>query len=447
MKRLIAIVCLLFLAAISGSTELAASSVATEDHWPQWRGPFFNGVARGSAPTEWNETKNIKWKMPIAGRGFSTPVVWGNRIFLTTAVPTGKVEKSAGASQNSVGGGGFGSGEEQKLIVICLDRKTGKTLWERVAKTAVPHEGFHRQYGSFASNSPATDGKFVYASFGSRGVYCYDLDGKLIWEKDLGVKMQMRLQFGEGSAPLLAGDQLILNYDHDAGSFIVALDKRTGKELWRTKREEVSAWSMPLMIEHKGRKQIVVSGSGKVRAYAPEDGKVIWECAGLGVNVIPAPVAQGDLVYAMSGFRDPKLMAIRLGKEGDLTNSDAVVWSQTRGMSYTPSPVLHDNKIYTLTDNGMLSCFDAMTGKPFYQQQRLPQTENFKASPIAADGKLYLASESGATYVIKMGEKFEVLATNMLADQFFVSSPIVVEGELFLRSKDQLFCISEGKGK
>ncbi|MDQ3012709.1 MAG: PQQ-like beta-propeller repeat protein, partial [Acidobacteriota bacterium] len=387
MKRLLAVCLLLFAAGISAG--FAASSAAVEDHWPQWRGPFFNGVARGNAPTEWSETKNIRWKTPIAGRGFSTPIVWGNKIFLTTAMPTGKIDNqavAAGDAQRTNPNGGVGTGAEQKFMVICLDRKTGKTLWERVAKTAVPHEGFHRQYGSFASNSPATDGKFVYVSFGSRGVYCYDLDGKLIWEKDLGVKMQMRLQFGEGTAPLLAGDQLILNYDHQAGSFIAALDKRTGKELWRMKREEVSAWAMPLLIEHKGRKQIVVSATNKVRAYAPEDGKVIWECAGLGVNVIPAPVWQGDLVYAMSGFRDPKLMAIRLGKEGDLTGSDAIVWSQTRGMSYTPSPVLHDNKIYTLTDNGMLSCFDAATGKPFYQQQRLPQAENFKASPIAADG-------------------------------------------------------------
>ncbi|MEO6723720.1 MAG: PQQ-binding-like beta-propeller repeat protein [Blastocatellia bacterium] len=448
MKRMMAVCLLLFAAGISA--RFVASSAAVEDHWPQWRGPFFNGVARGSAPTEWSETKNIKWKMQIAGRGFSTPIVWGNKIFLTTAMPTGKIDNQvvvAGDAQRTNPNSGVGTGAEQKFMVICLDRKTGKTLWERVAKTAVPHEGFHRQYGSFASNSAATDGKFVYVSFGSRGVYCYDLDGKLIWEKDLGVKMQMRLQFGEGTAPLLAGDQLILNYDHQAGSFIAALDKRTGKELWRAKREEVSAWAMPLMVEYKGRKQIVVSATNKVRAYAPEDGKVIWECAGLGVNVIPAPVWQGDLVYAMSGFRDPKLMAIRLGKEGDLTNSDSIVWNQTRGMSYTPSPVLHDNKIYTLTDNGMLSCFDAATGKPFYQQQRLPQAENFKASPIAADGKLYLAGESGATYVIKMGEKFEVIATNTLADQLFVASPVIVEGELFLRSHNQLFCISEGKGK
>ncbi len=443
MKRLMAVCLLLFVASVS--TQFAASSIAVEDQWPQWRGPFFNGVARGSAPTEWSETKNIKWKMPIAGRGFSTPIVWGNRIFLTTAVPTGKKETPAGRSQNPAGG--FGSGEEQKLMVICLDRKTGKTLWERVAKTAVPHEGFHRQYGSFASNPPVTDGKFVYISFGSYGVYCYDLDGKLIWEKDLGVKMQMRNQFGESAAPMLAGDRLIINCDHEAGSFIVALDKRTGKELWRTKRDEISAWAMPLMIEHKGHKQIVVSATNKVRAYDPDNGKVIWEAAGLGLNVIPAPVWQGDLVYAMSGFRDPKLMAIRLGKEGDLTNSDAIVWSQTRGMSYTPSPVLYDNKFYALTDNGMLSCFDAVTGKPFYQQQRLPQAENFKASPVAADGKLYLAGESGATYVIKMGEKFEVVATNTLADHLFVASPVVVEGELFLRSHSQLFCISEGKGK
>ncbi|MGH9801639.1 MAG: PQQ-binding-like beta-propeller repeat protein, partial [Blastocatellia bacterium] len=308
-------------------------------------------------------------------------------------------------------------------------------------------DGYHRTYGSLASSSPVTDGKFLYVSFGSRGIYCYDLEGKLVWEKDLVVKMRMRNQFGEGTAPMLAGDKLIVNFDQEVDSFIVALDKRSGKELWRKTRDEISTWAAPLLIESKGRKQLVVNGTKKVRAYDPEDGKMIWEVAGLGLNAIPAPVWQGDLVYVMTGHYNPKLMAIRLDKEGDLTGTDAVVWSQTRGLSYTPSPVLDDNKFYALTDTGMLSCFDAATGKPFYHQQRLPQPENFKASPVGADGKLYLAGESGAVFVVRMGEKFEVLATNTLEDQFFIASPLVVGGELFLRSSTRLFCISDGKAR
>jgi outer membrane protein assembly factor BamB len=328
---------------------------------------------------------------------------------------------------------------------MCLDRKTGKTLWEQVAKVATPHEGYHRTYGSFASNAPVTDGRYVYASFGSRGIYCYDFNGKLVWEKDLGVQMRIRLQFGEGSAPLLHGNLLIHNFDHEGDSFVVALDKRNGKEVWRTSRDEGSAWSTPFVAEHKGRQQVVISASKKVRSYDPDNGKLIWECAGLGSNVIPQPVQLNDTVLVMSGHREPKLMAIRLGREGDLTGTDAVLWSQTRGMSYTASPVLHDNKLYTLTDNATLSCFNATTGEPYYHQQRLPQPDSFKASPTGAGGKLYLASESGVVTVIKMGEQFEVLATNTLADQMFVASPVVAAGELFLRSKTHLFCVSDGK--
>jgi outer membrane protein assembly factor BamB len=466
-KRLAVTGGLLSLIALTTVVLVVGSASSDPDHWPQWRGPFFNGVAKGAAPVEFSDAKNIKWKIAIPGRGFSTPVIWGDRIFLTTAVPTGKVSQPApqpeqpqnpaqGSAQGSAGGrgqgrggpgGGAGAGEEQKFMVMCLDKKTGKTLWERVAKVATPHEGYHRQYGSFASTAPLTDGRYLYASFGSRGIYCYDLDGKPIWEKDLGVQMRIKLQFGEGAAPALYDNLLIHSFDHESGSFVIALDKRNGKEVWRTDRDEGSAWVTPLIADYKGKKQVVISATKKVRAYDPENGKLIWECAGLGANVIPALVQQNDLVYAMSGFRDPKLMAIRLGREGDLTGSDAIVWSQTRGMSYTPSPVLHDNKFYTLTDTGMLSCFNAATGEPYYQQQRLPQPDSFKASPIAAGGNLYTASESGVITVIKLGEKFEVVATNTLADQMFVASPVVAEGELFLRSKTHLFCVSDGKTK
>lgn len=421
--------------------------------WPEWRGPFLNGMARGDAPTSWSDTKNIKWKTEIPGRGHSTPVIWGDKIFLTTAIPTGKTPPAAPAqeqdSQGRRGGGGSGGGAmaqvEHKFEVLCVDRKSGKIVWQKTARVAVPHEGYHRMYGSFASNSPVTDGKYVYASFGSRGVYCFDMNGKLVWQKDLGVQMRMRLQFGEGTAPALDKDKIILNYDHDAGSFIVALDKQTGKELWRTSRDEISAWSQPLIIEHQGRRQIIVSASKKVRSYDAETGKVIWECAGLGVNVIPAPVYQNGIVYVMSGYRDAKLMAIKLGKEGDLTGTDAILWTQTRGLAYTASPLLSDGKLYVLTDNGQVSCFNAATGEPYFQQVRLPRPYNFKASPVGANGKLYLASEEGEVIIVKMSDKLEVVATNTLADQMFIASPVIVEGELFLRGQNTLYCISEKK--
>ncbi len=421
----------------------ATANAQSTNYWPQWRGPDFNGMARGDAPTKWSDTENIKWKVAIPGRGFSTPVVWGNKIFLTTAVPTGKTGNAPSDGRHP--NGGAGANQEQQFTVLCLDKKTGKTLWQKVAKTAVPHEGYNRTYGSFASNAPTTDGKYVFAFFGSRGIFCFDLDGKLIWEKDLGVRLRMRNEFGEGTAAVVHGDTLILNFDQETDSFIVALNKANGKELWRAKRDEVSTWATPLVVEHNGRKQVVVNATSKIRSYDLQTGKTIWECAGLGLNAIPAPLHHDGIVYAMTGHRDPKLLAIKLGKEGDLTGTDAIVWSETRGLSYTPSPVLHEGKFYALTDNGLFSCFDAKTGTPFYHRVRLPKPYNFKASPVGANGKLYLASEDGDILVVKMGEKFEVLATNTLEDQVFIASPVIVENEIYLRSQNTLFCVSEKK--
>ena len=445
MKKTMLVGCVVVLFAAMSSLNIHAQSDA---HWPQWRGPFFNGMARGDAPSVWNDTTNIKWKTEISGRGHSTPVIWGNRIFLTTAMPIGtpppSPEPQAQGGQRRAGGGA-GPLVEHRFDVLALDRHTGKIIWQRTARTATPHEGYHRAYGSFASNSPVTDGRYVYVSFGSRGIYCYDFNGKLIWEKDLNVQMKMRNAFGEGSAPLLHGNRLFLVFDQEAGSFIVALDKRTGKELWRSSREEPSSWSTPLAIVHSGRTEIVVSATNKVRSYDPETGKVLWELAGLGSNAIPVPVFQNGMVYVMSGHRDPKLMAIKLGKQGDLTGSDAIAWSHTRGVAYTASPVLHDNKLYVVTDNGMVSAFNATTGEPYYAQTRLPRSANLKASPVGANGKLYLATEDGDVVILKMGEKFEVIATNTLTDQIFIATPVIAGGELYLRGQNTLFCISEKK--
>ena len=447
MKRTVYLV--LAVAVLVTVSVTAQKNTTNANHWPQWRGPDFNGMARSDAPTKWSDTENVKWKATIPGRGHSTPVMWGDKIFLTTAIPTAKTTTAPANQGGRPGGGGAGGGaganQEHQFVLMCLDKKTGKVLWQKVAKTATPHEGYHGMYGSFASNSPVTDGKNVYAFFGSRGVYCYDLNGKLLWEKDLGVQMKMRLQFGEGTAPVLQDDKLILNFDYQGDSFIVTLNKANGNEVWRAKRDEISNWSTPLVVEQGGRKQVIVSASAKVRSYDLNSGKLIWNCAGLGLNTIPQPVHQDGVVYVMSGFRDPKLLAIKLGKEGDLTGTDSVLWSETRGLSYTPSPVLFDGKLYTLTDNGMVSCFDAKTGKPYYHQQRLPKPYNFKASPIGANGKLYLASEDGDVIVLKMGEKFEVLATNTLQDQLFIASPVILDGEIFLRGQNTLFCIREKK--
>jgi outer membrane protein assembly factor BamB len=284
------------------------------------------------------------------------------------------------------------------------------------------------------------DSRHVIAYFGSRGVYAYTHSGDFVWEKDFG-PLRMFNTFGEGAWPALDGDRLILVIDHTGDSFLVALDKNSGKEVWRTPRQGATNWTGPLITTHNGRKQIIVSASQKVCGYDFETGKPIWEATGLGQNTIPAPVAADGMVWVMSGYRNPNLLAIRLGREGDLTGTDAIVWTNQRGNSYTPSPVLHDGKLYMLTDNGMLSCFDAKTGKPYYQQERLPGTYNFKASPVGANGKLYLASEEGDVIVVRMGEKFEVLATNKLEGQMFIATPAILDGEIYLRGQNTLFCI------
>jgi len=418
-----------------------------EAHWPSWRGPLGTGVAEGAAPTSWSEEENIEWRVDVPGRGFSTPIVWGERIFLTTAVPTGAPAEPAPREEggrNRRRGRGFGAAPvEQEFLVLALDRATGEELWRHQAAVATPHEGYHRQYGSYASASPVTDGEKLIASFGSFGLYALDLEGELLWSFDPEVELSMRNQFGEGANPVLYGDVVIHGYDHEGDSFALALNAETGKELWRVERDEPSVWSMPLVVEHEQGARAIFSGSNAVRAYALEDGELIWECGGLGLNAIPALQRDGDLLLAMSGYRGANLMALRLGGEGDLSDSEAVVWQSARGCAYTASPVLHEGKYYVVQDGGKISCFDAQTGEPYYLEERLPRGSTLKASPIAAGGYLYVATEEGDVHVIELGEEYEVSATNHLEGHFYVSSPAVAEGRLLLRGPSELVCVGE----
>jgi outer membrane protein assembly factor BamB len=405
---------------------LTAPLLAGDGDWPHWRGPSADGMARGDAPLRWSPTEGIAWKVSVPGLGHSSPVVWGDRIFLTTAVPT-----TAAPPRALV---------EHRFMVLAYDRRTGKPLWEKVAKVATPHESHHAQYGSFASNSPMTDGTHVFAFFGSRGLYAYTMNGDLVWQKDFGL-LTMYNRFGEGAWTALDGNTLFVVIDHEGESYLLALDKNTGRELWRTPRQGNTNWSGPYITTYNGRKQVIISASREVVSYDAATGKPIWSAKGLGQNTIPAPVAAGGMVFVMSGFRNPNLMAIRLGREGDLTNTDAIVWQNQRGNSYTASPVLFDGKLYVLTDSGMLSAFDAKSGTALYQQTRLPKPYNFKASPVGANGKLYLASEEGDVIVVKMGETFEVLATNSLPDETFIATPAIMNGEIYLRGRNALYCI------
>ena len=407
----------------------ASAGPEAKDAWRQWRGPNNNGVAESDAPLRFSDTENVKWRIPIPGKGHSTPVISDGTIYLTTARETGTDSET-------------GALVKHDFLVIAVDMETGKEIWRRTATTAEPHEGYHRKYGSFASNSPVTDGEVLIASFGSRGVYAYDMDGTLIWKKDLG-PMHMRMAFGEGIAPVLHGDSLILQNDHEGQSYIVVLDKSTGKERWRAEREERSSWPQPIVVEYDGREQLVTS-STRMRSYDFETGELIWEAGGLGPNAIPAVInVNNEMVIAMTGYRDPNLLAIKLGGEGDITDDpEFVKWTNQRGNAYSASPVLQDGILYFVTDRGMVNAFNAVTGEKYYHQQRLPETYTFKASPVAAHGKLYLASEEGDVIVLKMGTEYEVLAVNKMGDEMFVSSPVVLDGKLYLRSQDELFCIA-----
>jgi len=418
----------------------ASQSAPTADrYWGQWRGPWASGVSPlGDPPIQWSETQNIKWKVEVPGRGSGSPVIWGDRLFLLTAVPVGASGEAARMPR-----GGVSPRVPHQYKVLAFDRHTGALAWERTAREETPHEASHQDNGTWASSSAITDGEHVIAYFESRGIHAYDMQGAKIWEKDLGDK-QMRNEFGEGSTPVLSGNSLVIVWDHQGQSFIVSLDKRTGKELWRVDRDEIDTWATPLVVPVNGRKQVVVPAMNKIRSYDLETGAVVWEAPGTTMNVIPSPVAGNGLVFLMSGFRGNNLKAIRLeGAKGDLTGTPAIKWELNRDTPYVPSPLLYGDILYVLkTNNGLLSAFDAATGKPHYQLQRLDKAPNVFSSPVGASNRVYIAGREGTTLVFRHGPTFEILAENTLNDGFD-ASPAVVDREIFMRGTRFLYSIAE----
>jgi outer membrane protein assembly factor BamB len=443
-------------------------------YWSAWRGPLGSGVApEGDPPTEWSETKNIRWKVELPGPGHATPVVWGNRIYVLAAVRTEKqVERpDSGVEQSRLRPDTpafipavYQQGQQQdtqqrpprrrrgpmrspkpthihQFVVLALDRGTGETIWKTVVREEVPHEAGHIT-ASQASASPVTDGEHVWASFGSRGLYCLDKQGKVIWEKDFG-DMSTRNEFGEGASPVIHEDTLVLNWDHEGESFIVALDKRTGEERWKVARDEPTSWATPLVVEDGERTLVAVSGSNRVRAYELKTGKIVWESGGLGLNCIPTPVADGNRVFVMSGYREAAGLAIRYpGAKGDITDSDAIAWRIDSGLSYVPSPLLYDGKLYFLERfSGMLSSYDLATGKELYTKQRIEGVGNIYASLVGAKGRIYILDRDGKAIVFRHGEKFEQLAENKL-DDAFDASPVIIGKEMILRGHKYLYSLT-----
>ena len=421
------------------------TTIGSAANWPQWRGPDGSGIStEKNLPIEWTPTKNIKWKTAIDGRGHSSPIVWGNKIFLTTAVE-GEVVPGAKAVTHMNEGQVFlhpdsvGADHKHTFKVMALDRNTGKILWETVAWQGTPYDNRHRK-SSYASSTPATDGKLVYAFFGTEGLYAYDYNGKLAWKAQLGNLGTVGM--GTGTSPILFENLVIVQCDEENGesSFIVALDKKTGKEVFRTPRKVQVSWATPILVRTAKRAELITSGTEFVISYDPATGKELWRHKGVESNAIPSPVANSDMVFLVAGFPAKIAMAIKLGGSGDLTGTPNVPWTYAKGTAYVPSPILYGDYLYLTTDRGILTCIDAKTGEVKYEGGRIPIPATFTASPVAFDGKILMTSEDGDTFIVKAGPKHEILGTNSVGEALF-ASPAIADGRIFIRGEKNLYCI------
>lgn len=413
-----------------------------KDFWTQWRGPLGTGVAlRGNPPVHFGESQNLKWKVELPGKGHATPLVWDDKVIILTAVPT--AEKGTRDEGDNADHPMTPQTTEyiHDFRVILINRLTGSTIWEKSVTRELPLEGTH-ELGSWASSSPSTDGEFIYAYFGSRGLYCLDFDGNVLWSRDFG-QSNKHMSFGEGDSPYLYGDRIFVLWDHQGDCFLYCIDKKSGKDVWVAERDEITSWSTPLVVEVNGRPQVITSATNQVRSYDYETGEVLWTCTGMTRNVIPNPVYEDGILYLTSGFRGSALMAIDIAKaKGDITGSEAILWTYNQDTPYTPNPLLMDGKLYFLrVNNGFLTCLDAKTGNVIYAREKLEGVSTLFSSPTGAAGRIYIASKD-QVLVLKGGDKPEVLAKNSLDDDFH-ASPVVAGNDLIIRGFKSLYCFSE----
>lgn len=417
------------------------------DFWPQWRGPLGTGVAeKGNPPVEFSETKNLKWKTEIPGKGHATPIVWGDKIVVITAVETDEIIEPEATNEEAEGEGrrrmrGVTTNAVHDFKVILVNRNNGNIIWQKTVANELPQESTHN-LGSWASNSPCTDGEFIYAYFGSRGLFCLDFEGNIIWERDFG-QMEKHASFGEGASPYLYGDRIFILWDHEGDSYLYAIDKKTGKDIWKLERDERTSWSSPFVVEINGQTQVITSATTNIRSNDFETGELIWTSTGLTRNVIPNPIYKDGMIYVTSGFRGAAMQAIDLQKaKGDITETDALVWKYDVETPYTPQPVLMDGKLYFLRiNNGYISCLNALDGSVYYAKQKLEGINTIFSSPAATKDRLYIAAKN-ICLVVKAGESFEILSTNTLDDNFH-ASPVIVGNELILRGFKSLYCFEE----
>jgi outer membrane protein assembly factor BamB len=421
---------------------VSSSLLYADDSWPAWRGPEFTGVAAGcNPPTAWSETQNIKWKVSLTGDASSgSPIVWKDKIFFQSAVKTDKVANPGVQDKDNKLPTNI-----YKFNLVCLDRATGKILWETTACENLPHQNHHEDHG-FASFSPVTDGKYIWAYFGSQGMACFDFDGKIVWKKEMP---KMKAMFGEAGSPALAGDAVIVCADSDNESAIYAFNKTTGDILWKTKRDEKTSWATPVVVPVDGALQVIV-GTSKIRSYDAKTGALIWECGKDIKNGIPTPVVGFDSVFCTSGGRGSGMVqAVKLYKEAIApADANSVIWENKEASPHIASPLLYGRRLYVFSNNpARLSCFDAKTGEVLFEKQPLEQLKDKNpayASPVGAADKVYMTGRNGVTVVVKNADTFEVLSINPL-DDVIDGTPAIVDNEIILKGKKSIYCIAEKK--
>ncbi|CAN5563080.1 PQQ-binding-like beta-propeller repeat protein [soil metagenome] len=432
---------------------LLSTVTAEAQNWPSFRGANASGVVEGTkTPTTWNAEKsqNIRWKTTIPGLSHASPIVWGNRVFVITAISSDPkasfIAKDRGISlaDDSV---------KHTWRIYALDKATGRVIWEKTAYEGVPRAKRHVK-ATQANSTPATDGKYVVALFGSEGLDCYDVNGKLIWKQDLGVLNpglwdDKTSSWGHASSPIIYRNLVIVQADGHKQSFIAAFNLKDGKQAWRVERGEITSWSTPTVHETKERTELIANGGRYIRGYDPLTGKELWRFSDDNTQVkMQAPLVAHGLIFISGGYPPGRAMyAFRPGAVGDISlkpgqeTNDFIAWRLSKGSPYTPTPIAYDDLLYTCADNGVLSAYDAKTGELVYQE-RLPSS--FSASPVAADGKLYLASQDGDVFVVKAGRKFELLATNAMG-QALMATPALSDGMLIVRGENTIYAIGEPK--
>lgn len=448
MKRILA--SLLFLVSFSFSV--------SAQNWPQFRGPRASGVGDGhNVLVSWDAEKqqNLRWKTAIPGLAHSSPIVWGNKVFITTAVTSGAKDETRYGLYGDVAP--VKDDPRHTWKVYALDKATGKILWERVAYDGVPKVKRHPK-STHSDSTPATDGKYLAVLFGSHGLYVYNLNGKLLWQKDLGVLdagwfYDADYQWEHGSSPIIYQDLVIVQADIQKDSFIAAYSLKDGKQVWKTSRDEISSWGTPTVYESKTRPELITNGSKAIRGYDPRNGKELWKLTPNSEVTTPTPIVAHDLIFVTSGYRPIQpIYAIRPGASGDLTlkegtnKSDFIAWSTTRGGPYMPTPVVYGDYLYTCSNQGVLTAYNAKTGERIYQERLAGRGGAFTSSPIAGDGKLYLSSEDGEVFVVKAGPKYELLATNKVGE-VLMATPAISDGMVIVRGLNHVFAFGEAAAR